>query len=286
MRLSIQHETRYTYDVAPNSIIEVLRLTPCSTAIQSVRDWRIDVTGDAALRRSLDAFGNVTHTFTLTNPGRELVITASGTVETESHNGVVTGTLEPLPIGVFLRDTELTEPTPAIRELAAEARQESDGSPLDIAHRLNLAVHGAIRFEPGRTHVATSAADAFAAGHGVCQDLTHVLLAAARAEGLPARYVSGYQYVVGRERHEHESHAWAEIHVAELGWVSFDPTGAQSTTDAYVRVATGIDSVSASPVRGAIYGGAGERLTVDVTMDKTQWQSQSNEGQTQTQFSQ
>ncbi|MCF3936187.1 transglutaminase family protein [Acuticoccus sp. M5D2P5] len=286
MRLSIQHETRYHYDVAPASVIEVLRLTPCSTATQSVRDWRISVTGDAALRRSRDAFGNTTHTFTLKDPGNELVITASGTVETEPHNGVVTGSFEPLPLGAFLRETALTEANEAIHSLAKRAIEASDGTALGVAHAMNVAVHDAMEFQHGMTSTATSAVDAIETGKGVCQDLTHVLLAVARSQGFPARYISGYQYTPGRQRTEHESHAWAEIHVSELGWVSFDPTAAISTTDAYVRIACGLDSLGASPVRGAVYGGAGETLTVDVTMDKFQWQSQSSEGQTQTQFSQ
>ena len=80
MRLSICHETDYRYDEAPNSVIELLRLTPASTANQTVRSWRIDVSGDAALRRSEDAFGNLVHTFSVLSPGENLTITATGTV--------------------------------------------------------------------------------------------------------------------------------------------------------------------------------------------------------------
>jgi transglutaminase-like putative cysteine protease len=274
MRLSIHHETRYRYDVAPGSVIEVLRLTPYNTANQSVRDWRIDVTGDAMLSRDEDAFGNVVHTFTLAHPGHDLVISATGTVETEPSSGIVSGTRERLPLGVYLRETALTTPDPAIEALARRARAESDGTLLDRAHRLNGLVYETLGFDEGVTTVTTTAAEALAHGHGVCQDLAHVLIAAARADGLPARYVSGYQFAEGRARDEHASHAWAELHVEGLGWVSFDPTAGASCTDAYVRIAVGLDYLSASPVRGAVYGGAGETLAVDVAMEQAVWQGQ------------
>lgn len=271
MRLSIRHETRYTYETAPSAVIEVLRLTPYNTANQSVRDWHIDVTGDAMLNRDEDAFGNVTHTFTLANPGHELVISAAGTVETEPTSGVVSGTRERLPLGVYLRETPLTAADETIRDFVSRVRGRGDANPLERAHRLNAAVFEAMRYDEVSTTVTTVACEALAHGHGVCQDLAHVLVAAARVDGLPARYVSGYQFAAGRARDEHASHAWAEIYIEGLGWVAFDPTAGASTTDAYVRLAVGLDYLSASPVRGAVYGGSGESLKVDVSMEQALW---------------
>lgn len=283
MRLTIQHETHYRYEDAPGAIIEVLRLTPRSSATQTVLDWRIDVTGDATLRRSEDAFGNITHIFRLATPSDTVSIVTTGTVETETTDGILAGTREAQPRGVFLRQTPLTHAEEAVRALVAEARSQSDGAPLDRAHALNRLVNRSLRYEAGTTCVATPAGKALAAGSGVCQDLTHVLLAAARADGLPARYVSGYQFVPERPRHEHESHAWAEIFIDGLGWVGFDPTAGLCVTDAYVRVAVGLDYLSASPVRGAIYGGGGESLAVDVVVDRAVWHgSTARQAQSQT----
>ena len=274
MRLTIRHETHYAYETPPTSVIDVLRLTPCNFASQSVRDWRIEVTGDASLHRFEDAFGNVNHTFTMDGPNETLAVTATGTVETEPSNGVIEGTREPLPTALYLRRTALTEPTDEIAAFAREAAAASDGSVLDTAHKLNRAIHEAIAFDRDATTMATSADDAFQARRGVCQDLTHLLLAAARALGIPARYVSGYQFLEGRTRDEHAGHAWAELNIEGLGWVAFDPTAGQSSDEAYVRVAVGLDTMGASPVRGAVFGGAGEKLTVMVTMDQTGWQRQ------------
>jgi transglutaminase-like putative cysteine protease len=60
-----------------------------------------------------------------------------------------------------------------------------------------------------------------------------------------------------------------------LGWVGFDPANGLSPTDAYVRVAVGLDYLGAAPVLGARRGGGQERLSVNVHVDEAQRQVQS-----------
>jgi transglutaminase-like putative cysteine protease len=60
------------------------------------------------------------------------------------------------------------------------------------------------------------------------------------------------------------SHAWAEAHVEDLGWVSFDPTNSQCATDAYVRLAVAFDYGGACPIRGVRKGGGTEEMAVHV----------------------
>ena len=94
-------------------------------------------------------------------------------------------------------------------------------------------------FDTDPTHAATTAAEAFALRRGVCQDLTHIFIAAARHLGIPARYVGGHFYRADGVTAQEAGHAWAEAYVENLGWVGFDPTNGISTTDAHVRVAVG-----------------------------------------------
>ena len=58
----------------------------------------------------------------------------------------------------------------------------------------------------------------------------------------------------------------AEVLVGDLGWVGFDPANGISPTDKHIRVATGLDYLGASPVRGTRYGGIGEEMTVKVAI--------------------
>jgi transglutaminase-like putative cysteine protease len=119
-------------------------------------------------------------------------------------------------------------------------------------------------FDTDPTHAATTAVEAFTLGRGVCQDLTHIFIAAARSLGIPARYIGGY-FCRGDGVSEQEAgHAWAEAFVPELGWVAFDATNGICGTDAHVRVAVGLDYLGAAPLRGARTGGRGEELSVQV----------------------
>lgn len=268
MRLKITHETHYTYTEPPASVIELLRLTPRNSATQSVREWGLEVSNESIMRRFNDAFGNINHTFSAAGPLDELVVRAVGTVETEPSNGVVSGTPEPLPVAVYLRETDLTGPTAALAAIGADAFAACDGTTLDHLHKLMDAVHGAMTQKPGFAPVALPADATLKAGEGVCHDLTHVFLAAARAHRIPARYISGYCAVDGASRDPQATHSWAEAHVEGLGWVGFDPSSNRSPGENYVRLAVGLDSLSAAPVRGAIYGGAGETLTVRVRVER------------------
>ena len=110
-------------------------------------------------------------------------------------------------------------------------------------------------FDTSPTGTTTTAAQAFALKRGVCQDLSHIFIAAARSLGVPARYIGGHFHRSDGVTDQEAGHAWAEAHVPDLGWVAFDPTNGISATDAHVRVAVGLDYLGAAPVRGSRQGG-------------------------------
>lgn len=122
-------------------------------------------------------------------------------------------------------------------------------------------------FVIGATKADTTAGEAFEAKQGVCQDFTHILLAAARSLGMPARYVSGYFLRTDRVDQE-AGHAWAEIHVPHLGWIAFDPAHGLCATERHVRVAIGCDAREAAAVRGARVGGGAEGLDVALRVEQ------------------
>ncbi|MCB1481324.1 MAG: transglutaminase family protein [Rhodobiaceae bacterium] len=262
MHLKLRHSTRYTYDTPVRGIIQMLRLTPRPHDAQHILHWRIDVDQDATLKPSEDSFGNIVHTFWAEGPLESLTITVEGEVQTENTNGVVQGTPERLPLGLFLRETRLTTPNDAIHKFAGKTAGSKPT--LDALHALMEAVHKRMKFDIGVTSVATTAAEAFKAKHGVCQDFAHIFIAAARSAGIPARYVSGYlREDGGREQYE-AGHGWAEAWVPDLGWVGFDPANNCCPTDAYIRVACGLDYLDAGPVRGVRTGIATEQLDVEI----------------------
>lgn len=282
MRLSITHTTRYAYAFPPRRIIQLLRVTPQSYDGHAVGNWRIDVDCDAGLREARDGYGNHVHMLYIDMPPREVRVTVGGRVLTTTGTGAVQGLAEPLPPTVFLRPTPLTRADAALTDFA-RMLDAGGGSALDKLHRLNAALNERLAFETGQTDVTTDAATAFAAGHGVCQDFTHIFVAIAHTLGIPARYVSGHLFRHDGAELQPAAHAWAEAWIDDLGWVGFDPSNGISPDDAYVRVACGLDYPDAAPVSGTRTGGRGETLSVDVRVAQVQGQSQSQSGHAQSQ---
>ena len=274
MRIRISHLTNYRYETPATSVIQMLRLTPRNHDGQYLTRWRIDVSTDCRLDQHEDAFGNITHAFTAEGPLGELTILVEGEVETRDTQGVVRGTVERFPPSLYLRETALTSPDADIAGFAAASRDAVGGDVLKLLHGMLERLHDDMTYDTDPTHSATSAAEAFALKRGVCQDLTHVFIAASRSLGVPARYVGGYFHREDGVREQDAGHAWAEAFVPELGWVAFDSANGICATDAHVRVAVGLDYLGAVPLRGTRYGGAGEVLSVKVRVAQAAQQTQ------------
>ena len=269
MRIRIRHETSYAYATPAKSALQLLRLMPRSSDTQFVRRWRVEVDVDARLDRSVDAFGNITHLIFIEGPIERLNIIAEGDVHTSNMGGVVSGTLEKLPLSFFLRATALTRASEPIRSYARKHLSAEGGDVLAALHALNAALFEEMVFDVEATSATTTAVEAFDRKEGVCQDFAHILIAAARSIGVPARYVSGYFMRTDRDDQE-AGHAWAETYIDGLGWVGFDPAHGMCVTDQHVRVAVGADYGGAAPVRGAQIGGGNERLGVNIEVSKGQ----------------
>ncbi|MBI4468523.1 MAG: efflux RND transporter permease subunit [Acidobacteria bacterium] len=129
-------------------------------------------------------------------------------------------------------------------------------------------VHRALSYERGVTDVKIRADEALHLGRGVCQDYAHVMIAACRIAGLPARYVSGYlNSPRARESRSAASHAWVDVFLSGTGWVSLDPTHNVRQNANYVRVAIGRDYADVPPTRGIYKGNSREQMDVEVSVE-------------------
>ncbi|MCY4396635.1 MAG: transglutaminase family protein [Rhodospirillaceae bacterium] len=271
MHLRIESATTYAYDRPPRHSTQYLRLTPQSGPGQTVGRW--DISAPGALTAWNDMFGNRCHTLSVERPGPALEIAVAGTVETRDTAGILPPSpADALPDAVYLRDTGYTGADHGIADFAEPWRDACRADRLAGLHELMTAIHAEIAYVEGATSVLTTAGEAFAERRGVCQDHAHILIAAARSLGIPARYVSGYLWTgetgetgAGGAAFS-ASHAWAECRIEELGWVSFDPANGVCANDAYVRVAVGFDYATACPVRGVRTGGGGERMTTEIRL--------------------
>ena len=267
MRLLVRHLTHYDYGSPLSYSVQRLYLSPLDFAAQQVVSWTISAPGIERALTYMDGFGNRIHLVTFDAHDGPVTIGAEGIVDCTDTAGLVQGLRCPAPDAVFLRQTAMTSPSAPIRALAEKAFSTS--ATLDRLPHLMNAIHGHVAFSIGSTDAHTTAAQAFAAGRGVCQDHAHIFIGAARSFGIPARYVTGY-LVTGEAAAATAAHAWAEALVPDLGWVGFDAANGTCPTDHYVRVAAGIDAAGVTPIRGSRKGGDAERMRVEVTVEIAQ----------------
>ena len=259
MLLNIQHETVYRYAAPVDYTIQHLRLTPRTETHQQAVDWKINAPGKCQSHR--DAYGNIGHILVLDRPHQEIRITVSGHVEISKKNAHLPADGGEVPRLVYLQPTHLTTADQAVLNLA-HAENRSKCGAIDSMFKLINAILHAVAYVPGISQVTSTAVDVLRAGAGVCQDHAHVFIACCRALDLPARYVSGYIHP-GDTDHA-ASHAWADVWLEGIGWVSFDITNASFAASEHCRLAVGRDYLDACPVRGVRHGGGSEAMEVMV----------------------
>lgn len=282
LKLQVRHTTHYAFGEPVIHALQRLRLTPKETQGQRILDWRMSFeNAQAELHYDDQHFNHVT-LIGLMPGAREVTVICEGVVETEDNAGVIGRHSGHLPLWSFLRQTPLTRAGPRLRGLLRDVPASDTRKPLDFLHALSALIRERVAYEAGRTHSATTAEEAIGQAAGVCQDHAHIFIGAARASGVPARYVSGYLLMDDRIEQE-ATHAWAEAHVEGLGWVGFDVSNGISPDPRYVRVATGSDYRDAAPITGISIGASEQVLTVGVAVEsqpfasQSQSQSQSNQ---------
>lgn len=266
MRINVSHVTKYTYESPLGYGLQQLRLTPRSSQGQSVLRWETTVRGGKKELAFDDHHGNRVELVSCEPDQHEVVIASDGVVETANAAGIFGRHTGLVPLWYFTRQTELTEPGAEIRRVVREIGATTDDLIAQL-HSLAELISSRVKYETGRTDSDTTAEAALAAGHGVCQDHTHLFVSVARMIGVPARYVSGYLQMDNAEAPE-ASHAWAEAHIDDVGWIGFDISNGISPDERYVRVAAGLDYREAAPIRGMLFGNSTESMVVSVQVQQ------------------
>ena len=242
MRIRIQHRRVTIFEEPVSALIQVVRRTPRNYDGQHVRHWRIDLDQDVQMLPTEDAFGNLVHNISYTRPLDDLGMTIQGEIETREFHGVVQGGREQFPVGLYLRETPLTQNDSAIRKFA-----EGVGGKglLDTMHKLMAALHCEMDVEAKIVNLP--APTIFAAKRGASSDIAHVFIAATRSLGVPARFIAGYA-LLGPEDQSWSAapRCWAEAFVEGIGWVGFDSVDGISPSEAHIRVSMALDYLGGS----------------------------------------
>ena len=266
MRLTISHSTRYNFGAPVTFGLQQLRLTPKSRIGQTVLRWQTMVNGGKKQTEYHDQHNNTVNLIKIEPGVEEITIQSQGEVDTSNTNGVLGAHGGWAPLWYFTRSTALTQAGQGVADLIGEYAGKEDMSVARL-HDLSAKILNALPYGTGDTDVKTTAEEALKKEHGVCQDHTHIFVAAARELGFPARYVSGY-LMMRDDIEQNASHAWAEVHVEGLGWVGFDVSNQISPDEGYVAVATGLDYSEAAPISGLNFGSGKVGMSVSLQVQQ------------------
>ncbi|CAN0599987.1 unnamed protein product [Ectocarpus sp. 12 AP-2014] len=236
-----------------------------SSVMQQAGNWALTIEGGTLEVGYKDHYGNLIDLVSADEGTQKLTVTATGDVTTLNSSGVLGMVFGRMPLWHFQNKTPQTEPGTKTKEFAAMIGQEP--STLAGLHAASAAILDAVPYESGQTKADTTAEEAIKIGKGVCQDHAHIMLAAARHAGLPARYVSGYLMMDDRVEQD-ASHAWTEVYIDDLGWVGFDVSNGMSPDERYVRIATGLDAHSSAPISGLRLGSGNETMSVSLQVQQ------------------
>jgi len=285
-RLSVRHETQYTYGAPVDIGLHLLRLTPPAMDGQHPVSQSLNISPEPArIEAFQDHFGNAVHFVAVEAMHDRFVVTLEAHLEL-SRPVVVSegppwedvrdslrddGFPAAVRVAEFVYPSPLAFPEPAATEYAEVSFPK--GLPMVVALRdLTSRIHHDFRYAPNSTSVETRAAEVLKMRRGVCQDFAHLMIAALRGLGIPARYVSGYVKTRASDGEtaragSDATHAWVSAWCgADLEWVEFDPTNNLQVQNEHIVLAYGREFPDATPLRGVILGGGNHTLKVDVAV--------------------
>jgi transglutaminase-like putative cysteine protease len=288
IRYRIRHRTAYVYGGRIDLCHSHAHLRPREDEGQETLSFRIDLDPVPTFSRErTDYFGNRTHYFAIQQSHEWLEVVATATVEKPAveaqlpDSGLAWDALAIDPnakdeSGVRLGNYLL--PTPAFPSFAPVATflkpslapgREAMGLVQEVMERIFVE----FKYVPGATDTGTPLETVMEQRAGVCQDFAHVMIAALRSIGVPARYVSGYLETLpppGKPRLQgaDASHAWVEAWTPATGWVGFDPTNRLLPAARHVKVAHGRDYFDVQPLKGIFLGSGSQTLLVQVDVER------------------
>ena len=266
--------SRYTYSTAVSLGRHTLRFKPSNNSNQRLLSFEVGIEPVPAGSSELsDLDGNESldvwferDTAALTIESRAVVQTLRTDPFDYLWQGEKTLPLEYAPpVQEALLAYRVGEFYDVVRDLASDASLQANGDAQFFLSTLNSLLYGRFAKIVRDEGDPLSPAETLQRDEASCRDLAVLYMAAARAQGFAARFVSGYLY--GAEEDDaHDLHAWAEVYVPGGGWRGFDPTAGLVVADYHVAVAVGVRPEQASPVSGSYYGRATSELETQVTI--------------------
>ena len=277
-RLRITHDTRYDYSAAvflePQTLRFGLRAAPYASVAESALE--IDPT-PAGRRECLDEEGNAVVLCWFAGTTDHLAIRATTTVAVGAYN----------PLGFLLHPPSASrlplayapgraatlaphrEPLEVSADLLAfgEAAVAAAGhDTLGYLLDLTRAVHARTEVVYREVGAPYDPAETFARARGSCRDVAWMTIGLLRAQGLAARFTSGYLYFAS-EAPAYELHAWVEVFLPGAGWCGLDPSQGVVAGNGHLPIVSSAHYRYTMPVAGGFRGRAEATLATALAIE-------------------
>lgn len=274
MHFKIRHNTHYHYSRPVLLGPQYLRFHPRDDGAQSVSGHQISITpSPLGCNDHLDLEGNrVTQVWfeEETDHFEIEVLMQVETLRTSAFDFLLAPEGVVLPINhehdmIFAHAyLERITPDDAVTAFAAELSLSVKRDTLDFLDHLNHQLYTEFVHTHRDTGAPQSPAFTLQSRRGACRDLAVLFVDCCRAEGIAARFASGYQKG-DLQRERRHLHAWPEVYLPGGGWRGFDPTHGEAVTDSHVTIAAAAHPRDTMPVTGS-FSGEGVTSKLDYTL--------------------
>ena len=289
MKLQVRHSTRYQYAGQVSHSVNQLCLIPRNTVSQQQLNNRLVVTPTPTkIFFWEDGFGNPLANYSLEENHDFCEIESTSLVETSifeqsiTRDGIRIDQIKESIDSGRTKDELLASkcllPSQHVQALtgtgtAVDNLLQQETTVNGFSEALMRWIFEEFEYDPSFSTVVTTGQKVWDAKRGVCQDFAHLALSILRSVGIPARYVSGYLETLpppGEQKMQGSdaSHAWYSVYTPEDGWVDFDPTNNQRPDHRYVTTAWGRDYADVAPLKGVVYGGGSQSVSVSVDVNR------------------
>lgn len=264
MILEVEHRLSYRYSGFVHLNPHYFYLTPNLTPYQRLISYEMTVLPQAdKLIRNIDQEGNIQHVCFVNIDTRMFEIKTAFSIESVDFNtyDFIFFPFETakLPFrypeklakytDIYFAVSQVSE---EVKRLSAQLAEEAGYSTIDFLSGVTTYISKNFRYISRERGGAMTPEETLRLGSGSCRDFSVLMMALCTAQGLVARFVSGYLF--GSDLHEHDLHAWVEVFLPGGGWRGFDPTEGQAVNRNYIALANSLEPQGVNPVRGSFRG--------------------------------